>query len=621
MIDGDEARQGPMTGNALLRYDLTVLRLLFLAVLACFALAFLFYPLGFTLAKAFFVADGSGGSRFTFSVFLLMLTDPANWELILNSINLALAVTLLTTLLAVPMAWVMNRYEFPLKGLMTGLLLVPLVLPPFVGAVGMKQMFARFGSINLLLLDSGLIREPVDWLGGGFWAVVILEVLHLYPILYMSVAAAMANIDPNMEEAARNLGASGLRLFRRITWPLMLPGYFAGAIIVFIWSLTDLGTPLILDYRNLIPVRIFNMLTDINQNPMGYCLVLFMILLTAGFFYLSKVTLGGRGYAMTTRGHVASLTRPAGGIGSALILLGLGLITLLAVIPHISVVLTSISGRWFMTVLPTAYTDAYYFAVFQQELTWLSIKNSLFLSSLSTVVDILLGVSIAWMLLRTRIPGKNVVDTLTMMPLAIPGIIMAFGYLTAFANTPLDAAVNPIPLLVIGYCRPPPALHGPRRLRRLPADRDRPRRGRPQPRRRPPDNAPPDHACRSSWPTSSPGRSSASPSRCSRSPTASSSPSGRSTIPSRRPSMRSSPARTAHSSPARWASWAWCSWPSASSSPAASSGNGWASSSNSGDRDGNYRHTGASRYPEISLRQETLDPAPVSDRTIRDSPG
>ena len=127
----------------------------------------------------------------------------------------------------------------------------------------------------------------------------------------MSVAAAMANIDPNMEEAARNLGASGLRLFRRITWPLMLPGYFAGAIIVFIWSLTDLGTPLILDYRSLIPVRIFNMLTDINQNPMGYCLVLFMILLTAGFFYLSKVTLGSRGYAMMTRGHVAS-ARPSG---------------------------------------------------------------------------------------------------------------------------------------------------------------------------------------------------------------------------------------------------------------------------------------------------------------------
>jgi len=437
--------------HALRRYDLSPLRLLFLAILACFAVLFLFYPLAFTLAKAFYVPDRSGASSFTFSVFRLMLSDPATWNLILNSINLALAVTVITTLVAVPMAYVMNRYQFPLKSVMTGLILVPMILPPFVGAVGMKQMFARFGSINLLLLNTGIVKDPVDWLGGGFWAVVILEVLHLYPIMYMSVAAAMANIDPNMEEAARNLGASGLRLFRRITWPLMLPGYFAGAIIVFVWSFTDLGTPLILEYRNLIPVRIFNMLTDINQNPMGFCLVLFMILMTGGFFYLSKVTLGSRGYAMITRGHVASLARPAGGLGSVVILIGLGLVTLFAIIPHISVVLTSLSQRWFMTILPTEYTGSYYQAVFDQDLTWLSIKNSLFLSSLSTVVDIFLGISIAWMLLRTRIPFKNVIDTLTMMPLAIPGIIMAFGYLTAFANTPLDATENPIPLLIIGY--------------------------------------------------------------------------------------------------------------------------------------------------------------------------
>lgn len=440
-----------MVAQALHRYDLTVQRLLFLALLASFALAFLFYPLGFTLAKAFWVSDPAGGSRFTVAVFALMFTDPANWELILTSINLALIVTLLATLLAVPMAWVMNRYQFPLKGPMTGLLLVPLVLPPFVGAVGMKQMFARFGSINLLLLDAGLIAEPVDWLGGGFWATAVLEVLHLYPILYMSVAAALANIDPNMEEAARNLGASGFRLFSRITWPLMLPGYYAGAVIVFIWSLTDLGTPLILDYRNLIPVRIFNMLTDINQNPMGYCLVVFMILLTAGIFFLSKIVLGDRGYTSTVRGQVTPPSRPAGRAASAFILAGLGLVTLIALIPHISVILTSISRRWFMTVLPAVYTDQHYLAVFHQDLTWVAINNSLFLSSLSTVVDVVLGIAIAWLLLRTRIPGRNVVDTLTMMPLAIPGIIMAFGYLTAFANTPLDAAMNPVPLLVIGY--------------------------------------------------------------------------------------------------------------------------------------------------------------------------
>ncbi len=82
-----------------------------------------------------------------------------------------------------------------------------MVLPPFVGAIGMRQLLARFGSVNLLLLQMGVIDQPIDWLGGGsFWGVVILEALHLYPIMYLNLAAALANVDPSLEEAAKNLG-------------------------------------------------------------------------------------------------------------------------------------------------------------------------------------------------------------------------------------------------------------------------------------------------------------------------------------------------------------------------------------------------------------------------------
>ena len=99
-------------------------------------------------------------------------------------------------------------------------------------------------------------RTGLDFLGaGGFWAVVLLEVLHLYPIMYLNVAAALANVDPSLEEAARNMGDSGFRLFRKVTFPLMLPGYFAGAVLVFIWAFTDLGTPLIFDYQSVVALQ------------------------------------------------------------------------------------------------------------------------------------------------------------------------------------------------------------------------------------------------------------------------------------------------------------------------------------------------------------------------------
>jgi iron(III) transport system permease protein len=368
-----------------------------------------------------------------------------------NSINLGLTVTLFTTLLSLPLALLLVRYDFPGKGLLNGLILIPLVLPPFVGAIGMRQLLARFGSINLLLLQMGVIDQPIDWLGGGFGGVVVLEVLHLYPIMYLNLAAALANIDPSLEEAARNVGASGFKLFRTVTFPLMLPGYFAGAIIVFIWAFTDLGTPLVFEYRDLIAVQIFNMVTDLHQNPMGYAFVVAVMVLTLLFFYLSKRLIGSRGYATLGRGHVASAMRPASASVTVLIYLVVLGVSAVALIPHFGVVLTSITARWFLTVLPSEYTLKFYGDVFSHELTLLSIKNSLFLSSLSTIIDIVLGVTIAYLLTRKRVPGRDLLDALAMLPLAIPGLVMAFGYVAAFSATPLDARINPVPLLIVGY--------------------------------------------------------------------------------------------------------------------------------------------------------------------------
>jgi len=122
-----------------------------------------------------------------------------------------------------------------------------------------------------------------------------------------------------------------------------------------------------------------------------------------------------------------------------------------ALIPHLSVILTSLADRWFITILPESYTFSYYSQAFDHQLTLTSIKNSLGLSALSTVTDVAIGIGIAYLLVRTRIPGKNILDTLTMMPLAIPGIILAFGYVGAYSGTILDVRNNPVPLLIFGY--------------------------------------------------------------------------------------------------------------------------------------------------------------------------
>ena len=422
-------------------------------LLTVFAIMFFFLllPVGVTTVQAFFPQG-----EFSLDYFVLLFQNSLYTESILHSLAIGIATTVLATLLTLPLAIINSRCSYPLKGLLGGLLLVPMIMPPFVGAVGMMRFFSRSseGLINKILLNTSLIDEPIAWLGEGnlFWAVVILEVLHLYPIMYLNLTAALANVDPSLDEVAQTIGVPWYRRFFNIILPLARPGYFAGAIIVFIWSLTDLGTPLLVGYHETVPVQIFNMVTDAQENMMGYALVFVVIVTTLFLFLLSKAITSPKKYQMMAKGHVTSpikqIHNPWG--IAAIYMLFIGTV-LFALIPHISVFLTSVSESWFMTPLPDKFTLAHYHAVFSQELPSMSIKNSLLLSCAATFFDLVLGVLIAFIVTRKLIPFANVLDSIAMIPLALPGIVLAFGYIVTYTDTALDPLTSPMLLLTIAY--------------------------------------------------------------------------------------------------------------------------------------------------------------------------
>ncbi len=421
--------------------------LLFLMAVAAFLGAFLFYPLLYVLREAFFASG-----HFSVVYFRNLLANPTNRTAMANSFMLALVTTMLSGLLALPLAFLTTRYLFPGKTLLAGLLLVPMIMPPFVGAIGMRQLFARFGSINLLLMEGGIIGAPIDWLGSArFWGVVIVEALHLYPIFYLNASAALANIDPALEEASLNLGSSRWRTFRRVTAPLMMPGLFAGAILVGLWAFTDLGTPLIFEFRNVMPVQIFDRVGDIVENPEGHALVLLLLLLTTTIFLTGKKFFGAKGYETVGKGSIGATVKPLGPVSGMCATLAVAAIVLIACLPHIGVILTSVREKWFMTVLPESYTAQYYVKALSHNLTLPSIRNSILLSTMSTILDIILGVAVAYLLARRRTRGAYLLDAAVMLPLAVPGVVLAFGYVACFAGTVLDPRLNPMPLLVIAY--------------------------------------------------------------------------------------------------------------------------------------------------------------------------
>ena len=181
----------------------------------------LIYPIALTVQGAF-VSHTSEGERFTLANLTLLFEDPTLVRGLLNSVYLATASTVLSVILALPLAVVGAKYRYPGKGVFNAVILVPLILPPFVGAIGMQALMGREGAINALLGTS------FDFLGEAkFWGVAIVNALDLYPVIYLNATASMANLDPALEEAADNLGAGPWRRFFKITLPLIRPGLFA----------------------------------------------------------------------------------------------------------------------------------------------------------------------------------------------------------------------------------------------------------------------------------------------------------------------------------------------------------------------------------------------------------
>ncbi|MBK8090848.1 MAG: iron ABC transporter permease [Verrucomicrobiaceae bacterium] len=426
------------------------------ALMAVFFACFFVYPVWAALREAF-IEPGPQG-RFTLEFVGEVFLNAIYREGLINSFLIAFWTTLGSLIVAVPLAMAYVRYSFPGRTLLNSLVLLPMILPPFVGAIGVKAMLGQAGAVNSLLIALGLMdaAQPVNWLGEGRMAgVVLMEVLHLYPVIYLNAAAALASLDPALEEAAANLGCTGWRRFQRITLPLILPGVFAGGTIVFVWAFTEMGVPLVFDFERVTAVQIFRGVNDLSGNPFPYALVAVMLAFStlfygAGKYFFSGGTATGGGRATTGR-ETIHLSKYAGWAVTAIF----GLVTFLAVVPHLGVILLSFSRDWYQTVLPATLTLSHYHDALGHELTLSSITNSLKYSCFAVLVALILGTGVAYVSVRTQIWGRRALDAMAMLPLAVPGIVMAFGYLAMTRpGQPFDWIMlgeDPVLLLVIAY--------------------------------------------------------------------------------------------------------------------------------------------------------------------------
>jgi iron(III) transport system permease protein len=398
--------------------------------IAAFLLMFLVLPVATVIYVAF---TEKGTSTFTLVNFYDFFRTELFMRSLWNSFYVSAMSVVWASVFALPLAYLTTRFVFRGAAIVQTLGFLPLIMPPFVGAVAMQLFFGRNGSVNLLLDDwFGFKIDFMEGLNG----VIFVQSIHYFPFILINLSAALRNVDRAMEEAAQNLGSSGFRLFRRIVFPLAMPGYLAGASLVFVKVFDDLATPLLLNVKDMLAPQAYLRVTSIGiADPMGYVISVVLIVASVAAMWLSARALKGRDYATTQRG--------GGGLAKRVMtpweaVLGYGVVILilaLVLAPHLGLLLLSFATIWSFSPLPDGFTVAHYARVFGESSVY--IKNTLIYASLAGGIDIVLGVAIAYLVLRTKLIGREWLDWMASAALAIPGVVLGIGYLRTFYGVTL----------------------------------------------------------------------------------------------------------------------------------------------------------------------------------------
>jgi len=420
---------------------------------------FLIYP----LIRLFYDAFTTDQGQFTLLNFYDFFTDSYYLRATMNSLLLGVGTVMTTSILGIAIAYLLLRYEFRGRELFSYLTIIPMIMPPLVGVMGFVFIMGRAGTVNILLMDYLGFTKPVNFMY-GIHGVLLVETLHLFPLMTLSIVDALGKIDPSLDEAAESIGSRGLRKFWDITFPLTTPGYVSGALLVFIWTFADFATPLVVGIGDLLASQAYlNIVQFVDRRlfKMGIVISAIMIILAIIFVIIAKQYVAIKDYSSLSYSKIErkKLSR----LGSLAAIAFLTIILIFAFIPYLGVALDSFGRGWALTPLPVKYTLQYFKRVSVE--TPKFILNSLLYSGISVLICIAVGVPVAWIMARTKVPGREILDSLTTLILALPGTGVGIAYMRAFRdplpfmNISLIAMWIVIPI-VLGVRRLPYTVRG-----------------------------------------------------------------------------------------------------------------------------------------------------------------
>jgi iron(III) transport system permease protein len=407
------------------------------ALIWAFLIIFVFYP----LTRIFYDAVTNEAGRFTLANFQEFFTDSFYLRSLWKSLVLGVAAVVTTSVVGIAVAFLILRYEFPYRNLFSYLTMLPMILPPLVGVLGFVFILGRAGTVNVLLEDWFGLQHPVNFMY-GVHGVLLVETVHLFPMMTLSVLDALAKVDPALEEAAQGMGANAWRRFRDVTLPLTTPGYISGALLVFIWTFADFITPLVVGVQDLLaPQAYLNIVQFVDRRifRMGIVISALLVLLAIFFVLAARQYVAIKDYSSLAYSRVER--RPLGPVKRWVAVGFLSLLLFVSLVPQVGVLLAAVGRGWSLTPFPTHYTLEFFDQVSVE--TPKFIVNSLVFCGIAVFMCLAIGVPMAWIMGRTSAPGRGAMDALTTLMLAIPGTAVGIAYVRAF-NFPLPLIDVPL---------------------------------------------------------------------------------------------------------------------------------------------------------------------------------
>jgi iron(III) transport system permease protein len=396
------------------------------ALIWTFLIIFVLYP----LLRIFYDAVTNEAGQFTIENFYEFFTDRFYLRSLWNSLVLGAASVVTTSVIGIAVAFLIIRFEFPYRNLFAYLTMLPMILPPLVGVLGFVFILGRAGTVNVMLYDWFGVMSPVNFMY-GMHGVLLVETVHLFPLMTLSILDSMSKVDPSLEEAAQGMGASGWRRFWDVTLPLTTPGYVSGALLVFIWTFADFVTPLVVGVQDLLAVQAYlNIVQFVDRRifRMGIVISALLVVLAIVFVLVARHYVAIKDYSSLAYSKVER--RQLGPVKRWLAVGFLVLLLFVCAIPQVGVVLAAVGKGWALTPFPVAYTLDYFRQVSIE--TPKFIINSLVFSGLAVLICLVVGVPMAWIMGRTQTPGRGAMDALTTLILAIPGTAIGIAYIRAF---------------------------------------------------------------------------------------------------------------------------------------------------------------------------------------------